>query len=56
MQIDVVCRDREVRGKETKSLFEDGSLFCLVTDPHRAVAAIIVLSAGKHHQGSEASR
>lgn len=32
MQIDVVCRDREVRGKETERLFEDGSLFCLVTD------------------------
>lgn len=32
VQIDAGHRDREVRGTETESLFEDDSLFCLVTD------------------------
>lgn len=32
VQIDAGSRDREVRGKETESLFEDAGLFCPVTD------------------------
>ncbi len=32
VQNDAGYRDREVRGKETEGVFEDGGLFCLVTD------------------------
>lgn len=51
-QIDAGCRDREVRGKETDSLFED---VLPGNRPHSAVSAIIVLSAGNHHQGGQRS-
>lgn len=47
-QIDAGCRDREVRGKQTESLFED---VLPGNRQHSAVSAIIVLSAGNHHRG-----
>lgn len=61
VQMDDAYGDREATGKETESLFEDGCLFCLVTD-HTAPTAQsssyrqgIILRSGVSRSPTEAA-